>query len=153
MYSDLQGSPNNPQICVPDVDCNEPSVHRPISGHEDSKSSSGQKGNKVRNQWPQRVADPKGNVSDLKFYRRKPKKTKLISEIMNPQTESCAVDTEAEHAETSDIYENGTLRRSMLMTDDLGQAESEGTVQRCVTKVMISCFHIYFCLSFFIIKF
>jgi hypothetical protein len=61
---------------------------------------------------------------------------------MNPRTESCAVDTEAEHAETGDICENGTLKRSMLQTDDLGQAESEGTVQRCATKVMISCFHI-----------
>jgi hypothetical protein len=59
---------------------------------------------------------------------------------------SCAVDTEADHAETGDIYENGTLKRSMLMTDDMGQVESNGIVQRCATKVMISCFLIYFCL-------
>jgi hypothetical protein len=54
---------------------------------------------------------------------------------MNPQTESCAVDPEANHAETGDICENDTLKRSTLKIDDLGQVESEGIVQRCATRL------------------
>ncbi|CAO2194320.1 unnamed protein product [Urochloa humidicola] len=33
--------------------------------------------------------------------------------------------------------ENSTIKRSMLRTDDLHQMESEGTVQRCLTKVSL----------------
>jgi hypothetical protein len=66
---------------------------------------------------------------------------------MNPQTESCAVDTEADHVEIGDICEKGTLKRSMLKTDDLGQVKSKGTVR--ATKVMISYLHLYFCLHSF----
>ncbi|CAN6213826.1 unnamed protein product [Urochloa humidicola] len=33
--------------------------------------------------------------------------------------------------------ENSTIKRSMLRTDDLRQMESEGTVQRCLTKVSL----------------
>uniref|UniRef100_K3XE32 Embryonic flower 1-like protein n=1 Tax=Setaria italica TaxID=4555 RepID=K3XE32_SETIT len=92
---------------VPDVDCNESSVHEPVSGHKGSKSSSGQKSNQVRNQGPRRAA-PKRNVGsdDLKFSQRKPKKTRLISEIINTKTESSADDTEADHAKTGDICES-----------------------------------------------
>jgi hypothetical protein len=59
---------------------------------------------------------------------------------MNPQTKSCAIDTEADHTKTDDICENGNLKRSMLRTNDFNQVESKDTVQRCVTKVMISYF-------------
>jgi hypothetical protein len=68
---------------------------------------------------------------------------------MNPQTKSGAVVTEADHIEIGDICEKCTLKRSMLRTDDLGQVKSKGTVQRCATKVMISCLHLYFCLHSF----
>ena len=44
-----------------------------------------------------------------------------------------------------DNTENSSIKRSALRTDDLRQMESEGTVQRCLTKVrsrIISCFWI-----------
>jgi hypothetical protein len=98
MPSDLQGSPNNPHICVLDVECNYSKVHAPISSHENPKRCFGQLSNQVRNQGPQRAPASKRNVSDLKVYQRKPKKTRPTSEIMNPQTKSCAVNTEVVHA-------------------------------------------------------
>lgn len=119
---------------VPDVDHNESCVHEPISGHKGSKSSSGQKSNQVCSQGPRRAA-PKRNVgsdgkkkkskstdladiSDHKFSQRKPKKTRLISEIINTQTESSADDAEAEHAKTGDICESDKSKMALEAEKD-----------------------------------
>ncbi|PUZ58816.1 hypothetical protein GQ55_5G537800 [Panicum hallii var. hallii] len=107
---------------VPDVDCNESSVHKSISGYEGSKQLSGQKSNQVRNQGPRRAAlkrnvgsDGKkkknkstglADISDLKFSQRKPKKTRLISELIDSQIGGCADAIETDHVKTGDICES-----------------------------------------------
>ncbi|CAO2205057.1 unnamed protein product [Urochloa humidicola] len=122
---------------VPDCDCNEPSVHKPISGHKGSKQLSVGRSNQVRNHGPRRAAlkrnvgsDGKkkkdkstdlADISDLKFSQRKRKKTRLISELIHIKIggsadaiegdsagaiEGGSADAiEADHAKTGDICE------------------------------------------------
>ncbi|CAO2175199.1 unnamed protein product [Urochloa humidicola] len=93
---------------VPDCDRNESRVHKSISGHKVSKQSSVHRSNRVRNQGPRRAA-VKRNVS-----RRKRKKMRLISELIDIEIEGSADAIEGgssdaievDHAKTGDICES-----------------------------------------------
>lgn len=135
--TDDRKSPCSPKPCVvPNEDDNrtaqdapndgpdESNVLKPMSGYKGSKQISGHKSNPVRNQGP-RQASLKRNVgshgkkkknkstnladiSDVKFSQRKPKKMRLLSELINTDQVGGSADAiEVDHANTVDLCESG----------------------------------------------
>ncbi|CAN6209948.1 unnamed protein product [Urochloa humidicola] len=122
---------------VPDCDRNESSVHKSISDHRGSKQLSVHRSNQVHNQGPRRAALKRNvgsggkkkkdkstdlvDISDLKFSQRKPKKTRLISELIHIKIggsadaiEGGSSDAiEADHAKTADICESDKSKMSL----------------------------------------
>ncbi|CAL5079873.1 unnamed protein product [Urochloa decumbens] len=115
---------------VPDCDRNESSVHKSISGRKGSKQLPVHRSNQVHNHGPRRAAQKRNvgsdgkkkkdkstdlvDISNLKFSQRKPKKTRLISELIHIKIggsadaiEGGSSDAiEADHAKTGDMCES-----------------------------------------------
>ncbi|OEL31843.1 hypothetical protein BAE44_0007137 [Dichanthelium oligosanthes] len=119
---------------VPDVDHNESSAPKPISGHKGSKQLSEHKSNQVSNQGPRRAAlkrnvgsDGKkkknkstdlADISDHKYSQRKPKKTRLISELIVTEIGGSTDAIEADHAKTGDICESDKSKMPLEVGKD-----------------------------------
>ncbi|KAJ1281870.1 hypothetical protein BS78_03G006700 [Paspalum vaginatum] len=120
---------------VPNDDPNESTVRKPISGHKGSKQISGHKRNLVRNQGPRRASFKRNvgshgkkkkikstdlaDISDLKFCQRKPKKMRLLSELIENDRVGGSTDAiEADRPHTTNLCESGKSIMSLQVGKD-----------------------------------
>ncbi|CAL5031766.1 unnamed protein product [Urochloa decumbens] len=135
-------SPKPYEVPTQDCDRNEFSVHKSISGHKGSKQLSVHRSNQVRNQGPRRTdlkrnvgsdgKKKKGTSTDLvdisyhKFSQRKPKRKRLISELIHIKIggsadaiEGRSSDAnEVDHSKTGDICESGKSKMPLEAEKD-----------------------------------
>ncbi|CAL4966169.1 unnamed protein product [Urochloa decumbens] len=138
---------------VMDCDRGESSVHKSITGHKGSKQLSVHRSNQVRNQGPRRAASKRNvgsdgkkkkdkstdlvDIANLKFSQRKPKKTRLISELIHIKIgdyvdaieggSSYAI--EANHSKTGDICESD--KSKMALEDEKDNDTPIGNQKVC----------------------
>ncbi|WVZ72929.1 hypothetical protein U9M48_021311 [Paspalum notatum var. saurae] len=119
----LNGDPNGSTVC------------KPIYGHKGSKQASSHKSNLVCNQGPRRASFKRivgshgkkkkikstdlADISDLKFCQRKPKKTRLLSELIeNDQVGGSTDAIEVDHANTIGLCESDKSIMSLQVGKD-----------------------------------